>query len=161
MKPLTHPRFIILAMVIAIVGVGIWLDRRETSIRDGRVVIDEAFLHRLQTDDEASTRDPAIKILSAATFKGDILRDMLITGAVTVDLRRLDRDSVEVTLRESFNADSNMVVAAYRRHRWSMWEWFSPASWKEPFRYRGYWRPHSLTAEAPHLPLPPQSTDSP
>jgi hypothetical protein len=161
MKVFTHPFLLLLVVVGVVVGGGVWLDRRDAPIREGRVVINEAFLHRLQTEDHARTRDPAIKVLSAATFQGDILRNMLITGAVTVDLRRLDRDSVEVTFTESFNADTTTMVVAYHRHRLSLREFFSPGFWEEPFLHQDYWQPHSFSGEAPRFPMPPQSAVSP
>ena len=162
MKLVTRPRLIALAAVLVLVGLGVWLDRRETPIREGRVVIDEAFLHRLQTEDAATTRDPAIRALAAATFKGDILCNMLITGAVTVDLRRLDRETVEVTVAESYNAiNTTMVVMSYRRHRVTLREFISLTFSTGAFVRREYWEPGNSSHEMPPQPLPPQSIESP
>ncbi len=162
MNLLTRPRLITFGIVLAVAGLGVWLDRRESPIQEGRVVIDDAFLHRLRTDDGIRTRDPAIRALSAATFKGEILRNMLLTGAVTVDLRRLDREAVEVTVAESYNTiNTTLMIMSFRRHRVTFREFISPASWTGAFLRREYWEPGTLSREMPHQPLPPQSLEAP
>ena len=112
------------------------------------MVIDDAFLQRLRTEDPRTTRDPAIKVLRswyshALTASAADLRN----GTMTLRIKSLDKDSVEVVV----SGPKNIVVngrdhrffdtAAFRytRHRRKDWRFFSADWWKNEVFHRPYW----------------------
>ncbi len=141
MKFITHPRFLALATVLAVAGAGVWLDRRETPIREGRIALDAAFLKRLGTEDLKTTRDPAIKALSTSLEDDDMPESALIASSITVDVHRLGRDLVEVTV-EIVRPNGNMrsTKRTYSHHRAGWREVLSMAFWKDSFHEGEYWK---------------------
>jgi hypothetical protein len=140
MKLLTLPRLLIIAILISLVCGGVWLDRQDTPMRNGDIVIDEAFLHRLQTDDKRTTHDPAIKGLLILEYRRATLLNDLRTGKVSVNTHRGHGDSVVVKVMESDEEGRVATrVMTFSRHHRKTWEWFSPKWWQEEILHRPYW----------------------
>jgi hypothetical protein len=141
MKIITSTRLLILMAILAIVGIGYWLDRHDVPFREGEVVIDEAFLQHLETDDYRTTHDPAIKYL--LRHQSATLRDDLRKGYIKILLRRFRSEevTVRVTVRKPVGEEWQEYTSLlnYTRYRRKTWDWFSPSWWQEEVLHCPYW----------------------